>query len=1119
MTRLHSFHNLRAKTRSDLAQLLRNTKVDTNINISNLAPPSNPSPQPSRNLTPGFAFTAPAIHSRTRLLSNNKYPENSSNIVKSELSLCLDRGRQSALSDSKNSSLSNYNLNRSSSTTPQTLVTSEQQDRELGEEYKESERDLKDETPLPTCLSLESISEGATKTSTFIADSCRNPEASLESSLLHSSTSFASAHDEHGVSEEAPSSVHEAHSGHEFSAPNSAAESTTSFSSAPNEASSDYHRSQAMSDSKADIPVLPVSTHSATDRTVFTSDKDSAKNGSPSTSPEASPRDMPETSYKPYRSMLLAEPNASETPPQQSPEASSLRHQPSVQDLAKTISQNTNTSNETLAKTRPRPATIDTKRVLNLDEDVFTPCSEYSFAVGEEKLVCKQDLPEEENEPIAEDENQLLETKPGIKRDTSISNILDAYAEPTSHETAQSPNSNDAQDPQQSQEQSLESLELSVPKMVIEKQENVNFSLPTQSPHLLLGAGHSDLTHERVPEKSRPAASSNDSTLHHGSPESDQIALGSGIDTCEDQSSPMVNPESESKEVFEKESENAENQDIDSKVNDFEPDEIVAEEKGAAKETEDDSDLSRSSEELQPSVLPDKDNVMPEQTKFESPNVPDNDILKEADISEASNEVEPLNVEETASSQEVTKKPPPLSVGDSPLRGLVAKELENKTSDNTLIGNRLSMLNVVNVDFDKSLPTTPDNMKFTVNIPDSVSPASKKLLSPQKPPMLHRTNSMSKSFSVNNFKKVFGRFGSEASVKDSNELILSKKESFGSRLLKKKLSFSGDDSISHNNLSSSLVTTQKKPKRKFFKTLKFIPGNTVKEEVPSPVYSVRPKVPSPTFETFSEETPPANLYTLPDFETEDDGFLDLLTKFDEVEKKAELEDELMRNKPKANAFFMRDDELTKAQIADQQRKDHHSSDDSLPETLNENNDDEREANDSSEMKSDIPWSPGYDDYASGFITPETELGPRRVQSLKLDKHELQDMLDKKAHSNHFIKHVRQMRDMDLVEIVVEPFDRNEKNNEDLVELKTMNPILRDASINKGNPAKAVKFSSKVSISETYPSYVYRRYNKSVTQYYLTENGEVNKIKNELNAYKCYEMLVHEKSQNNTQFFY
>lgn len=1115
MTRLHSFHNLKAKTRSDLAQLLRNTRVDTNINISNLAPPPNPSPQSSRNLTPGFAFTVPTIHSRTRLLSNNKYPENSSNIVKSELSLCLDRGRQSALSDSKNSSLSSYNLNRSSSTTPQTLVTSEQQDREPSEEYKENERDFKDETPLPTCLSLESISEGATKTSTFIADSCRNPEASLESSLFHSSTSFASADDGDGVSDKAPSSVHEAHSAHEFSAPNSpAAESTTSFSSAPNEVSPDHHQSQAMSESKAEIPVLPVSTHSATDRTVFTSDKDSAKNGSPSTSPEASPRDMPEASYKPYRSMLLAEPSASETPAQEATEASSLRHQPSVQDLAVTISQNTNTSNETLAKTRPLPASIDTKKAQNLDQEVFTPCSEYSFAVGEEKLICKQDLPEEEDEPLAEDEDQLKDTKPGIKRDTSISNILDAYAEPALHDTAQTPHLNDAQDPQQPQEHSLESIEPSVPKTVIEKQEDAKSSLFSQSPQQALAAGHSDLIHERVPEKSRPEASSNDSTLYHGSPESDQVALDSETDTCKDQSSPMVDPASESKEVLAKESENAENQDIaDPETNDVESDKNVAEENGAAKDTEKDDDLSGAHENLQPSVLP-------EDTGSKSPDVPDVDILKEAEISEALNEVKPLDVaEQGASAQEVTKKPPPQSAGDSPLRRLVAKELENKTTDNTLIGNRLSMLNVVNVDFDKSLPTTPDNMKFTVNIPDSVSPASKKLLSPQKPPMLQRTNSMSKSFSVNNFKKVFGRFGSEASVKDSNELILSKKESFGSRLLKKKLSFSGDDSFSHNNLSSSSMTTQKKPKRKFFKTLKFIPGNTVKEEIPSPVYSVRSKVPSPTFETFSEEAPPVNLYTLPDFETEDDGFLDLLTKFDEVEKKAELEDEQMRNKPKANAFFMRDDELTKAQIADQQRKDHHSSDDSLPEALNENNDDDRETSDSSEMKSEIPWSPGYDDYASGFITPETEQGPRRAQSLKLDKHELQDMLDKKAHSNHFIKHVRQMRDMDLVEIVVEAFDPNEKNNDDLVEPRTMNPILRDTSINKGNPAKAVKFSSKVSISETYPSYVYRRYNKSVTQYYLTENGEVNKIKNELNAYKCYEMLVHEKSQNNTQFFY
>lgn len=1101
MTRLHSFHNLKAKTRSDLTQLLRNARVDTNINIASLAPLANPPSQASRSLTPAYPFTVPVVHSRSHLLSNNKYPENSSNIVKSELSLYLDRGRHSALSDSKNSSLSSYNLNRSSSTTPQTLVTSEQQERDTSEDYKDKEREFKDETPLPTCLSLESISEGATKTSTYIADSCRNPEASLESSLVHSSTSFASAEDGDEASDKGQSSVHEAHSANRFSAPNSpTAQTNSSFSTDAKDSTPEAHQSEFMSETKAADPALPVSTHSAADRTVFTSDKDSARNASPTTSPEGSPKDYPEASYKPYKSMLLDDMNASE-----SPDTSGLKHQPSVQDLAVTISQNTNTSNETLAKTRPKPATIDTRRAQNLDEEVFTPCSEYSFAAGEEKLICKQDLQDPEEELFTDAYTD--ETKPSIKRDASISNILDAYSEEPVHESAPKSDSHDAQDPQEPQEPLQESIQASVPETVIEKQEEANAPHCSEEPQPTQSAEHSVLTPEPVPEKSLPEASSNDETLYHESPEIDASALESDTDTCKDQNSHMghqVVDEQKDEPVVDVES--------DLELTPIKPD--LAEK--ASEPEQDTSDVTEPVKDVEGTVI---DAPKAEEEPVPAPQESSSEAGERLEVSRLSEDDLP---EAAAPVPEVTKKPPPSAMGDSPLRKLVAKELENRTekSDNSLIKNRLSMLNVVNVDFDKSLPTTPDNMKFTVNVPDSVSP--KKLISPQKPP-IQRNNSMSKSFSINNFKKVFGRFGNDSSVKDSSELILSRKESFGSKLLKKKTSFSSEsEPYSHANLSFSSLSTQKKGKRKFFKTLKFIPGHNVKEEITSPVYSVRSKVPSPTLETFSEESAPVNLYRLPDFETEDDGFLDLLLKFDEVEKKAELEDEQMRNKPKANAFFMRDDELTKAQIADQQRNDNHNSDESLPEKYDEANQDdakEIEETDSQLNSPDIPWSPGYDDYASGFIAPETDDGPKRVQSLKLNKTQLQDMLDKKAHSNHFIKHVRQMQDMDLVEIIVEAFNPNEKKEDDLEEPKEMNSILKDSTINNGPSSKAVKFSSKVSISETYPSYVYRRYNKSVTQYYLTETGEVNKIKNELNAYKCYEMLVHEKSQNNTQFFY
>ncbi|KAF3988469.1 hypothetical protein FT663_03321 [Candidozyma haemuli var. vulneris] len=1118
MTRSHSFHNLKAKSRSDLAQSLRNNRVDTNINISNFSAPSSTVPSPQVAARPHFQPPAahsynavpsgPAfLHARSHSLSNNKYPENSTNIVKSESSLytsssftdASSRGRQSASSDSKNSSLSSYNLNRSSSNTPQTSVTT-------SENHDSKETDSKENDPepdhvLPTCSSLESIREGAAKASDYIADSCPNPQAnttnvktsdsesSLEIERSSTPSSFTSA--EYGdasgevLPEKRQLSVHEeTHSGNGSSAPNSPPASESITSSPPPGSKMPSSTTEAeLSQVENDTASLSNSTHSAScDRTVFTTptsgNTESAATSisqnyekgesSPTISSSSSATaPFPTQSNKHYKSMLLDDDADSGSKAPITPDAeisgsdsgdADLKHhssiQTSLQDSTVTISQNMNNSSETLGnKTRPKPATIDTNRAVNLDEEVFTPCSEYSFAAGEEKLICKSK--DDPSDSETHEEKAPTNEAPPIKRektDASISNILDAYSEEPvqgcdsavhkleSHDAQDSQHSYEPQEPLESENTESENVpnaetdETRPIEKPLDSSKLTDGSLPdvpearqTTDKHSVSTEEHS---FESSPEKPLPEASSgksNDDTLHE-SPKSDV--------------------------------------------------EIPSEPKGV------ESTPEGSTETASIEDAPDGEGV-------------------------------PM-------ASELTKRPPPLSLEQSPVKNLVAKD--ESENNNSLIRNRLSMLNVVNVDFDKSLPTTPDNMKFTVAMPDSVSPASKKSLSPQKP-QLQRNNSMSKSFSINNFKKVFGRFGNDAPEKSSSESISSKKESFGSKLLKKKSSFSADSGkgvlgSEANSSSTSLSTTQKKGKRKFFKTLKFIPG-AKQEEVTSPVYSVRAKVPSPVLDTFPEESPALNPYRLPDFETEEDGFSDLLLKFDEVEKEIELEDEQSRNKPKANAFFMRDDELTKAQIADQQRNDNHNSDDSLPEKFEESTDDSAEQTEEPEdvPEREIPWSPGYDEYASGVFTPETDEGPKRVQSLKLDKNELQDMLEKKAHSNHFIKHVRQMRDMDSVEIVVEAFNPNEKVEENAESPKEMNSILRDASLNNGTPGKAVKFSSKVSISETYPSYVYRRYNKSVTQYYLTETGEVNKIKNELNAYKCYEMLVHEKSQNNTQFFY
>lgn len=1067
---------------------------------------------------------------RSYSLTNNKYQEKSTNIVKSELSLyalssATPTSRLNVLdaksSDSKNLSLSSYNLNRSSSNTPQTSVTtSENHESKLDSELSHESRDL--ETPFPTCLSLESIREGAAKASDYIADSCPNPHGEVAKSLRKldldsdlelerspSSSSFTSAEygdaHEEGLEPSASkvheqqhwSSVHEeTHSGNGSSPMDSLENSSTS--------SSEHFLPQTTPDHhNIEIDDTASSTHSgANDRTVFTTPTNDNTDTSAATSISNSEEEKnnlkeifltgPTTAMKPYKSMLLdesADENNSTVEAQgdnSQGEATlaDLKHQPSVstslQDSAITLSQNANTSSETLAtKPRPRPVNTDTSKSVNLDEELFTPCSEYSFAAGEDKLICKPNLEDGDgNGPIVEEDQSPKQRTSNIKRektDASISHILDAYSETPAQEPERDGDpTSTAHGSQLHEPQELAVIES--PKLtevlpgVIESPE----------------AGQSSIEKDKV------------ESLKESAPV--QLAPNTGdIETVKTELERFESAEPEPQPVVNKEEKAEKDNELTGKIIEqqaLKPIELSLSDTLAEREQE----FANEAEEASGKTT---------QETTKEPLLP----------SELGNESESPAWEQ--SNNEMSKKPPPTSLNSSPVKNLVGKEHENNNA--SLIRNRLSMLNVVNVDFDKSLPTTPDKMNFTVAVPDT--PTSKKLILPdRKQPQLQRTNSMTKSFSMNNFKKVFSR-----STKNSGD---SKKEVFGSILrLKPSGPTNTDDrqnmsTFTHSNLSSASISTSssKKSKRKFFKTIKILPGSK-QEEVTSPVYSVRAKVPSPVIENFQEDTQTPNLYSLPAFEAEEGGFDDVLLKFDEVEK--ELENEQLANKPKANAFFLKDDELTRAQIADQQRKDNLNSDESLPEKLAESSSEDTEElpepliAECLKSEQDLPWSPGYDDYAAGSLSVDVvDEGPKRVRSIKLDKSQLQDMLDDKAHSNHFIKHVKQMRDMELVEIVVEAFNPHEKREDSSPPLaKVMNSILKDGSVPNESSSKAVKFSSKVSISETYPSYVYRRYNKSVTQYYLTETREVNKIKNELNAYKCYEMLVHEKSQNNTQFFY
>ena len=136
--------------------------------------------------------------------------------------------------------------------------------------------------------------------------------------------------------------------------------------------------------------------------------------------------------------------------------------------------------------------------------------------------------------------------------------------------------------------------------------------------------------------------------------------------------------------------------------------------------------------------------------------------------------------------------------------------------------------------------------------------------------------------------------------------------------------------------------------------------------------------------------------------------------------------------------------------------------------------------------------------------------------------------DEKRNLPPHLKYIRQFQDYKSIEVNMKKFEDLSKSEFSVDENDKGTPILKRRrrgdsdkkdNVGGGNGARKVGFSNKISINETFASDMYKRYNKAVTQYSLNDPKEINKIKNELNYYKCNEMLVHESSQNNTHFFY
>lgn len=273
-------------------------------------------------------------------------------------------------------------------------------------------------------------------------------------------------------------------------------------------------------------------------------------------------------------------------------------------------------------------------------------------------------------------------------------------------------------------------------------------------------------------------------------------------------------------------------------------------------------------------------------------------------------------------------------------------------------------------------------------------------------------------------------------------------------------------------------------------------------------------------------SPENNLYSnlddmdvvLPTIETDDNLFDDMLHQFDE---KMETVGRKNTIKPvKLIDPFLKDDELTKDQIKDQQIMDeeiltHHKnlSDEYIDDNLKYLKDEfvylDNDMKSFNEVKS---------------ITSEHEeeqLIGGAEDSFTIDNEQLNNLFNNINDSQKRIlpmhlRYIKQFKDFQQLEIKTKKFEiltqRAKKP-----EILTVEPAISKRTKTSSN--KRVQFSHKIFVNETFSPDTYSRYNKKVTQYTLTEPVEIARIKNELNDYKCNEMLVHERSQNNTHFFY
>ena len=288
------------------------------------------------------------------------------------------------------------------------------------------------------------------------------------------------------------------------------------------------------------------------------------------------------------------------------------------------------------------------------------------------------------------------------------------------------------------------------------------------------------------------------------------------------------------------------------------------------------------------------------------------------------------------------------------------------------------------------------------------------------------------------------------------------------------------------------------------------------------------------YDDFSNEKIPK----LPPIEQSNDSLQDILVNFEE--KLDKINAEPPKNSNNINELFIKDDELTKDQIEDQKKKDvAHTQDDSEKDNDDSENSSTRSSNDGvleenlKFLQDQIVWPIEIGDLEDRPTKEVSNLRKTREKEASntiqksdacelviLKKDDLQSLAEDRHSKNSLpthLKYVGQFKDYPVVEVTMRRFDDILFEPPSGKNFKSLPPVVKKHSCNTS--PKKVQFSQKISISETFSPDAYKRYNRSVTQYSLTESAEIGKIKDEINVYKCDEMPVHERSQANTHFFY